>query len=498
MFNFDLNKLIQMLSYEPNDPLLFGSSLFLFLFFLLLVFYKLFANSNKARVFLLIFFSLFFYYKASGIFVLLLILNAIANFYFGKWMGNLKEDGSRRYLLIISLVFNLGVLGYFKYTNFFIQILNDLQVGTFDPLDIILPIGISFYTFKSLSYVIDIYLETLKPTNSFRDFSLFVFFFPNILAGPIDRASEFLPQVRKDYFLSRTNIAMALVLIMSGLVKKIMIADYISLNFVDRVFDAPLRFTGVENLLAVYGYALQIYCDFSGYSDIAIGIALLLGFKLMENFNYPFKANSVAEFWRRWHISLSSWLLDYVFRPLQMQLRDIRVTGTIIALVITFVLVGFWHGASWLFIFWGLLHGFYMAIGLILQKPKRKLYAKLKLTDTKILKVGQVFITFHLIAFSFIFFRAGSFEAAWDVIFQIIFFFKPGVFPQFIESFTPTFILLVFGFVMHYLPSSLEGKTVNLLSKMPLVVQALILTFIIWLVAQVQSADLQPFIYFQF
>ena len=181
MFNFDLNKLIQMFSYEPNDPLLFGSSLFLFLFFFLLVFYKLFAKSNKARVFLLIFFSLFFYYKASGIFVLLLILNAVANFYFGKWMADIKEEGSRRYLLILSLVFNLGVLGYFKYTNFFIQILNDLQGGTFDPLDIILPIGISFYTFKSLSYVIDIYMETLKPTSSFRDFSLFVFFFPNIL-----------------------------------------------------------------------------------------------------------------------------------------------------------------------------------------------------------------------------------------------------------------------------------------------------------------------------
>lgn len=316
MFNIDFNKIPSLLSFDPNDPLLFGSSLFLFLFFFLLVFYRLFANSKNARILLLITFSLYFYYKASGLFFLLLIFNAIANFYFGKWIGNFTEQSKKRIVLTLSMVFNLGVLGYFKYTNFFSEFLEGIQGGTYDPIDIILPIGISFYTFKSLSYVIDIYLETIKPTNSFRDFSLFVFFFPNILAGPIDRASNFLPQIEKDYNITRRDIAMGLMLIMMGLVKKIMIADYIGLNFIDRVFEVPLRFTGVENLLAVYGYTLQLYCDFSGYSDIAIGISLLLGFKLMENFNYPFKAKSISDFWRRWHISLSSWLLDYVFRPL--------------------------------------------------------------------------------------------------------------------------------------------------------------------------------------
>ncbi len=498
MFGIDFSKIPNLLLFDPNDPLLFGSSLFFFLFFGLLVFYRQFAKSNNARISLLIVFSIYFYYKASGLFLLVLILNAIANFLFGRQMGKAETQGGKRLFLYLSLLFNLGVLVYFKYTNFFIQLLVDIQIGQLELLDIILPFGISFYTFKSLSYILDIYLEKMEPTKSFRDYFLFVTFFPNILSGPIDRAVDFLPQINKKYFLSKRDIAFGLLLIMMGLVKKIMIADYISLNFVDRVFDSPERFTGVENLLAVYGYALQLYCDFSGYSDIAIGLAMLLGFKLMENFNYPFKAKSISDFWRRWHISLSSWLLEYVFRPLQMGLRDWRKAGNITALIITFVLVGFWHGASWAFLFWGLLHGIYMAIGLLVQGPKRKFYMKYNLQNSKVLGAIQIFITFNLVAFSFIFFRASDFSSAVNVIKQIILYFKPSVFIQFVESFTPTFVLIFLGFLFHFLPSSLHEKTTELLSKMNIFVQAIILTIVIWLVTQVQYADLQPFIYFQF
>ncbi|MCF6268125.1 MAG: MBOAT family protein [Melioribacteraceae bacterium] len=498
MFGIDFTKIPDLFLYDPNYPLLFGSSLFLFLFFALLVFYRIFAKSNNARILVLIIFSLYFYYMAGGVFLLLLIANAILNFYFGKGMGATKVEGKRRNYLLLALLFNLGLLVYFKYSNFFIQLVNDINLGQFELIDIILPIGISFYTFKSLSYILDIYLEAMEPTKSFRDYFLFVTFFPNILAGPIDRAAKFLPQINKSYSLTRKEIALGLMLIMMGLIKKIMIADYISLNFVDRVFDSPVRFTGVENLLAVYGYALQLYCDFSGYSDIAIGIALLLGFKLMENFNYPFKAKSISEFWRRWHISLSSWLLDYVFRPLQITLRNWRKAGNITALIITFVLVGFWHGASWAFLVWGLLHGIYMAIGMLVQGPKRKFYNKYNLTNSKILGGMQIFITFNLVAFSFIFFRANSFESALEVINQILFFFKPTVFIQFVEGFTPTFILLILGFLFHFLPSSLGDKVTDKLSKLNIFVQAIIFTVVIWVVTQVQSADLQPFIYFQF
>ena len=498
MFGIDFSKLPGLFLFDPNDPLLFGSSLFLFLFFALLIFYRIFSKSNNTRILVLITFSLYFYYMAGGLFLLLLILNAILNFYFGKWMGATNVDSKKRNFLWLALLFNLGLLVYFKYSNFFIQLVNDINLGQFELLDIILPIGISFYTFKSLSYILDIYLDAMEPTESFRDYFLFVTFFPNILSGPIDRAVKFLPQINKSYSLTRKEIAMGLMLIMMGLIKKIMIADYINLNFVDRVFDSPVRFTGVENLLAVYGYALQLYCDFSGYSDIAIGIALLLGFKLMENFNYPYKAKSISDFWKRWHISLSSWLLDYVFRPLQMTFRNWGKAGNITALVITFILVGFWHGASWAFLVWGLLHGLYMAVGLLLKGPKRKFYNKYNLTNSKILGGMQIFITFNLVAFSFIFFRANNFEMALDVIKQILFFFKPGVFIQFVEGFTPTFILIVLGFLFHFLPSSLGDKITDELSKMNIFVQAIIFTLVIWLVTQVQSADLQPFIYFQF
>ena len=498
MFGVDFSKIPELLLFDPNDPLLFGSSLFLFLFFALLIFNRVFAKSNNARISLLIIISLYIYYKASGLLLLLLLLNAVVNFFLGKFMGASDTQTRKRTYLLLSLLFNLGILIYFKYTNFFIQIINDISGGNIELLDLLLPLGISFYTFKSLSYILDIYLEKMQPTNSFRDYLLFVIFFPNILSGPIDRAIDFLPQVRKDYVLTKNVIATGLILIMMGLIKKIVIADYISLNFVDRVFDSPARFTGVENLLAVYGYALQLYCDFSGYSDIAIGIALLLGFKLMENFNYPFKAKSIADFWRRWHISLSSWLLEYVFRPLQLSFRDLRKAGNIIALVITFVLVGFWHGASWAFLIWGLLHGIYMAIGLLVQGPKRKFYMKYKLANSKLLGGIQIFITFNLVAFSFIFFRASDFSQALDVIKQIIYFFKPSVFIQFIETFTPTFTLIFIGFLFHFLPSSLLEKTINQYSKLNVILQAIILTFVIWLATQVQSADLQPFIYFQF
>lgn len=498
MFNIDFSLLKDLFLFDQRDPLLFGSSLFLFLFFALLVFYRIFANSKNARILLILFFSLYFYYKASGIFFLLLIFSSALNFYYGKWIFNSAEGLKRRALLITNVVINLGVLGYFKYSNFFLSIISDLQLGKIDPLDIFLPIGISFYTFKSMNYVLDIYLGSMEPTKSFRDFSLFVFFFPNILAGPIDRASQFLPQVEADISITKDDISKALLLIMSGLVKKIIIADYLSFNFIERVFDAPLRFTGVENLFAVYGYGLQIYCDFSGYSDIAIGIALLLGYKLMDNFNSPYQATSVADFWRRWHISLSTWLLDYLFRPLQMKFRNLKTAGNIIALVITFVLCGFWHGASWMFLFWGLLHGFYMSVGILLQKPKRKLYNALKITGTRFLKVMQIIVTFHLLLVSWVFFRVNSFQEAFDVFNQIVSFFKPEIIIQFIESYTMSFVLIVFGYTLHFLPRSLEQKTAGVLSKLHPAFQAIIFTLIIWLAAQIQSAELQPFIYFQF
>ncbi len=499
LFNIDFSKLLQLFTYQEGDPLLFSTSFFLFFFFTLLVFYRIFAHKKNLRIFTLIFFSLFFYYKAVGDYFLILVVMTIINFYSGQMLGSLKEGKSERKLLfILTLVINLGVLGYFKYTNFFIQIINDISSGNISALDIFLPIGISFYTFKGLSYVIDIYMGSLQPVKSFRDFSLYMFFFADLLIGPIDRASKMLPQIQSEINVPKENIGKGAYLIMAGLFKKIVIADFIGLNFVDRVFGDPTRYTGVENLLASYAYTLQLYTDFSGYTDMAIGVALLLGFNIMDNFNAPFKATSIADFWRRWHISLSSWLLDYLFAPLQMKLRNLRIYGTAIALFVTFFLIGFWHGAAWTFVFFGTLHGLYIVISVFLKKPKTLLYNKLKLSNTKILKFFQIVITFHLVVFAFIFFRAFSIESGWEVVSQIFGFFQAGVFMQFIDAYPMIIILMVIGYVLHFLPESWERWTENFVVKMPIVVQALLLAAMILLIVQFKFADLQPNIYFQF
>lgn len=505
MFNIDIEKLFYLFKYDQNDPLIFTTSLFLFLFFLLLILYRFVYDKKNLRIILLLAFSFFFYYKVSGFFFLILIFTSVYNYYFAIRIESSKSKTLKRAYFLSAVTINLLLLGYFKYTNFFIRILNDLKSGSIEFIDIILPIGISFYTFKAISYIIDVYRETLKPEKNFLDFALYISFFANVLAGPIDRAGEFIPQTKKNVFISKADMGIAVYLIISGLFKKMVIADYISINFVDRVFDSPLRFTGFENLAAVYGYALQIYCDFSGYSDLAIGIALLLGIKLMENFNSPYKAVSIADFWRRWHISLSRWLLDYLFKPIQIRLRNFRIFANAAALLITFALCGLWHGADWTFIFWGFLHGFFMTFSLFISKPKNKFYKKFRLQDlpaggqgSKLLKVGKIFITFNLVAFAWVFFRANSFETALNVFDQIINFFHGEVALQFIEAFKGVTILILIGYILHFLPKSFEIKTQNILAKLPVFAQALLLAVMIFIAAQVRSADLQPFIYFQF
>lgn len=494
----DFEKLKNVFLFDPYDPLLFASSLFLILFIVLLILYRLVIKRADLRNYLLILFSIYFYYKASGNLIVVLFGLTVINYFFGNLISKSEEFSFKRILTISAVAINLLTLGYFKYTNFFINSYNSLTGGYIQPLEIIMPLGISFYIFKGLTYIFDNYYENIEPGNSFKDFFLYMFFFSNVLAGPIDKARDFLPQLNKDINISNNDIGKALLLICSGLIKKIVIADYISLNFVDRVFEVPLRFTGAENLIALYGYALQIYCDFSGYTDMAIGISLLLGIKLMDNFNSPYQATSVADFWRRWHISLSTWLLEYLFRPLQMSFRSMKIAGNITALLITFVLCGFWHGASWAFLFWGFLHGFYMSFSILTNGLRSKITSKLKLSNTFLLRFIQVFITFHLLVISWVFFRADSFEKAMDVFHQILFFFKPGVLPQFINEYTTIFALIVFGYVLHFTPKSWEEKLSNIIGNSSVLFQALLLAIVIWIAAQSKFADLQPFIYFQF
>jgi alginate O-acetyltransferase complex protein AlgI len=485
----DLDRLFSQFAYNPKSPLIFNTGFFLLLFLVFLGVYQLLRNHHRARLLYVTAFSLFFYYKSSGLYFLLLVFSTIIEYNFARWIADSPNAGRRKLLLTLSLLVNLGMLFYFKYTNFF---LSGYQVLTGQPvpvLHVLLPVGISFYTFQTLSYTIDVYRGQIKPLRSIWDFAFFVSFFPQLVAGPIVRASDFIPQIPKKPFISREDMGRAVLLIAAGLFKKAIISDYISLNYVERIFDMPTRYSGIENLLGVYGYALQIYCDFSGYSDIAIGIALLLGYRLPPNFLSPYQSTSITEFWRRWHISLSSWLRDYLYIPLGGNRKG--VVRQYINLFLTMLLGGLWHGASLTFVAWGALHGVALAIDKLFQsvvKPRSSWFTKL---------MGW-FITFHFVCFCWIFFRAGTFEVATQVIHQITHALRPDLLPQVIASFRPVFALVALGYILHFLPDGFTFQLEGALARRSVVTQAVLVTVVIWLVIQVKSAEIQPFIYFQF
>ncbi len=366
--------------YDPSRPLLFNSTAFLVLFAAFFGVYILLLRRFDLRLLYTLAFSLYFYYLSSGFFFVLLLFSTLVDFTLGHFIHRSATRIERRFFLWLSLAVNIGLLGYFKYTNFFIETANSLAGAGWDPANIFLPVGISFFTFQTMSYSIDIYRGKLAPVTerivdvpsffrSLLDFAFFVSFFPQLVAGPIVRAAEFIPQIRQRPQVSERDISRAWLLILGGLFKKAVISDFISINFVDRVFESPALYSGFENLMAVYGYAIQIYCDFSGYSDMAIGLALLLGFRLPENFRRPYRAESVQDFWRRWHISLSTWLRDYLYISLGGNRRG--RFRTYLNLMITMLLGGLWHGASWVFIAWGGLHGIALAIDRYLREQGR-------------------------------------------------------------------------------------------------------------------------------
>ncbi|MBI2420186.1 MAG: MBOAT family protein [Ignavibacteriales bacterium] len=500
MFQIDFSKVLQLLQFDKRDPLLFGSSLFLALFIGVLLVLFILDKYPKAKFLFLTLFSFYFYYKASNQMIWLLLTMAVVNYGLGVYIRKNSIQWIKRLLMLTGVLANLGALVYFKYTNFILSSISQFNNQPFEALPIIVPLGISFYVFKSISYVMDSYWEFFEEEHSFLDFVLYLSFFPSILAGPIDRATAFIPQLKNNpsTLLTKEDIGKALFLIVMGLMKKYVVADYIGLNLVDRVFDSPLRFTGVENLIALYGYALQIYCDFSGYTDMAIGIALLMGFRLMENFNYPYKAKSIAEFWRRWHISLSSWLQDYLFKPIQMSARSLKIFGNILAVAITFLLCGLWHGASWNFLIWGGLHAFFMIVSLLLKTPRKYLLEKSGLGKLKITGFVQTVIAFHLIMFAWLFFRLPDLNAVKEVLTQMITFFRPAVAPQFVEAYPVITVLIIAGYLLHFLPQKFYGACEGVVIKAPVIVKALIVTLAILIVTQFRFADMVPFIYFQF
>lgn len=543
-------------AYDQSAPLIFTRFFFWGFFAVVMLGYSFVSNRLTLRSLYLLVLSLFFYYKSSGFFFFLLIFSTFVDYYTGKWLYKSTSDTVRKLLLALSVFVNLFLLSYFKYTFFFTSVVNDL-FGTnyvahnflaefsnllsgshFDTSKIFLPVGISFFTFQTMSYTLDIYKRKLEPVKNIIDFGFYVSFFPQLVAGPIVRASEFIPQIYQKYRLSRYEFGLALFMILKGLIKKIMIGDYIAVNFVDRIFANPDMYSGFESLMAMIGYSLQVYVDFSGYTDIAIGVALLMGFRLNQNFNSPYKAKNCGDFWSRWHISLSSWLKDYLYIPLGgnrnasagtyinfalilgifallasnmwvsigiavfalvlilLMLISPAVKKSIVTninLMITMLLGGLWHGSSWNFLIWGGLNG----LGVITYKYWRKISPWEKY-DNVIATVWKITLTFGFITFTRVFFRAPDYDTAITMLSRIWSNFSFNIIPAVLGGYYKVWLMLLFGFITHWLSYSFKDKWRDKFANAPHWSQALIAVFVVFVVYQSICSDMQAFIYFQF
>ena len=606
-------------AFDPNSPLLFTHFQFWAFFAIVFALFALFQSRTLLRNAYLFFVSLLFYYKTSGLFVGLLVFVTISDFFIARGIYHFRDRSLvvKRLLLCLSVIIDLGILCYFKYAYFFADVVNqlfgtslevsniaaawanDMTGSNFFSIDrIILPVGISFYTFQVISYTADVYKGLVKPVRNILDFGFYVSFFPQLVAGPIVKASDFIPQLYRRYSLSRMQFGMAVFWILNGLAKKIILSDYLAVNFIDRVFNNPQFFGGFENLSALFLYSLQVYADFSGYTDIAIGLSLLMGFYLPLNFNSPYKAQNAGNFWKRWHISLSRWLQTYLYIPLGGN-RNITFgtyfwisTITLIALIlsgnlyvaltvlalalaviftawrypdkrkhiyanlnsmITMLLGGLWHGASMNFMIWGGLNG----IGMVIFKFWRdmsllsralvptllsvvlyvlKLYSFLPLWNlllffmlfiaasawisyiynlagcknplTWLNRGWSILVTFTFITFTRLFFRSGSNldpaianETAWgiakDMINSIGTQWNVNVLDV-ISAYRSVFILFVLGMIIHWLPTRFKRRYRICFAKMPLPLMAIVTVLIIFICYQFVTAEMQPFIYFQF
>lgn len=647
-----------LFSFDQAHPLLFTQFNFWAFFLLVYVVFCLIVTALASRPqarqgkqvwrnAYLFFVSLFFYYKTSGAFVLLLLFSTLTGYLLGILMDylalrrsplpdseaaaavlrtNRRIDAQRKVWMILGIIVNLAVLCYFKYAYFFTDIFNTITHSRFEVVNllaqwanqctrstrfdasvIILPVGISFFTFQNISYIVDVYRQKVPHAGNILDFGFYTTFFPQLVAGPIVRADQFIPQLYKPYFLGRRQFGVAVFWIVNGLLKKIILSDYLAVSFVDRVFDNPVLYTPFENLSALFVYSLQVYADFSGYTDIAIGVAMLMGFYLPKNFNSPYKATNPAGFWKRWHMSLSNWLKDYLYIPIGGN-RNATVTsylilgGTLVAVALlaqtpwvslavgivmallvadyvlfpnhrkdfntninnldTMLVGGLWHGASFNFITWGALNGmgiftykywkrfgvwdrlitativfgllfaarmlwplpalnvfvvwaavFFVgnvAMEIVKASPLGRLSRR---SDTgqsnPILMVWNILMTFTFITFTRLFFRSGSnldpreanqvaWQTARSMVNQMGQHWDLTQIPAIVENYSSVFILFVFGMVIHWLPERFKRRYRLWFALMPVWLMALVVVLAVLVVYQFITADLQPFIYFQF
>ncbi|HNY21145.1 MAG TPA: MBOAT family O-acyltransferase [Treponemataceae bacterium] len=485
--------------------MLFPTFSFAVFFFAVFVGFWYVLRRNIERRIFLVAASYFFYALWDWRFCGLLLLSTAANYGFALLIGGSKEHAWRKAYLVLSVVFNLLLLGFFKYYNFFAESANGLialfsgpksamtGAGTgflFPALNVILPVGVSFYTFKAMSYIFDVYLCKMQPVRSFLDVMLYVSFFPQIASGPIVHAVDFFPQIHPACDAGHEpgsrpiEFDRATVLFLSGLVKKMVFANFLSTLLVDPVFQDPSSFNTLEILLAAIGYSVVIYCDFSGYSDMAISVALLLGFNTPANFYRPYASFSVTEFWKRWHITFSSWLRNYLY--FSMGGSRFGLVHTLIALVLTMMLGGLWHGASVVFIVWGAMQG----IALALERGLG--YGNARATTIP-RAAAQIAGTFLFTTVSWIVFRSPSLSSIGT------FFAALGNVSTPIRLVSPlVLILVVSGLLMHAVPDSFRQKAVLAYRYVPLAVKGVAVALFFATLAAVSMSGIAPFIYFQF
>ena len=479
---------LQLFLHNSEEPLLFHTGFFLLIFSTFLFAYAFVFQDNRIRNTLIITFSLYFYYKASGVFVLLLLFTITADYLFSLQIIKQRDKKLKKIFLVLGILFSLSFLFYCKYRNFFLENIYALIGEDFKAFELILPIGISFYTFQSISYLVDVYNRKIK-VPSYSNYLMYMTFFPHLVAGPIVRAKDFIPQLKRKLTISPTKINEAIYLITKGLIKKAIIADFVG-QYSDIVFSAPDGFSGTEHIIAALCYTLQIFCDFSGYTDMAIGIALLLGYRLSLNFDSPYKAVNITNFWRRWHISLSFWLRDYIYIPLGGNRKGFNLQ--IIFLLITMLIGGIWHGADWKFIFWGGAHG----ILLILHKLSNKYISKNNFGYW--FKYFSWLFTFSCVALLWIPFRAISIDDTWLIYSKIFTSSNIVVIKELIEINSLLFILLIIGYGLTILPTYYKEKIIKKYYHLDLYMKLILLVGIIQIIIQIRSSSVQPFIYFQF
>ena len=547
-----------LLTFDENHPLIFTQLDFWIFFLLVIAIFSYIHKFKLTRSIFLFVASLFFYFKTSGLLVLLLFSSIVINYFIGKGVWNSVSILKKKAFVTLSVLFNILTLGYFKYAYFFTESFNEmfhtkyeifnvfaqignsvLGQGSFVDI-IVLPVGVSFFTFQSISYVVDIYRKEVKPVKNFFDYAFFVSFFPQLVAGPIVRARDFIPQIRQPYQLNHTDFSWAIIQIVKGFIKKVVLADYIAIHFIDKVADAPEAFPGFISILAMWGYSLQIYGDFSGYTDIAIGVSRLMGFKLLENFNSPYKAISVADFWRRWHKSLGSWLRDYLYIPLggnrsggigtyiatmviliflifitqwywllfiYLGLMIIYIGVSLLFpgfkryvhrdlnLIITMVIGGLWHGASENFVIWGAMNG----AALIIYNHWRKI-SPYENSTTLFTRFWRILITFNFITFTRIWFRLEDDGAPANMLTQIWYHFdlNSDTFNTLMTGFDTALYVMIFGYILHWLPSKVKEIGERKFTALPMVLQSAVVAIILIIIYQAFSDTFKPFVYFQF